>query len=100
MLPVESVNYLIAFQLFFPLLNRVNFWCQKPRTLTGTASVPLRLRKPTPALKGEEERWKKTREAEREREVDSRHRGSIAQVWGEGGRGQSGEREVVGGARK
>ena len=25
--------------IFF-LLNRVNFWCQKPRTLPGTASVP------------------------------------------------------------
>lgn len=41
------------------LLNRVDFWCQKPRTLTGTASVPTRLRKPSPVLK-REKRLKKT----------------------------------------
>lgn len=42
----------------FFLLNRVNFKCQKPRPLTGTASVPARLRKPTPGLTREKERWK------------------------------------------
>lgn len=30
-----------CFPTFFVVwLNRVNFWCQKPRTLTGAASVP------------------------------------------------------------
>lgn len=97
-LSILLTTWWLSNNFFFCLLNRVNFWCQKPRTLTGTASVPLQdLGDWCQHWRGKRRDQRKQENQNKERELGSRKGwGLCANVGGRKGRKVTEEGKIGG----